>query len=223
VRDLEFAGVLQRVRIPLPDGRELRKLLFDREDLDRGQPILRRVNRITYEEVAHDLRVHYRTTRSRTLEEADYRLNHLNSAFAGKRLAAIGSAEITAYVSKRQTEGAANATINRELATLSRMLRLAYENGKLLRLPVIRRLKENPPRQGFFEWEQYVAVMRHLPPDLQVAVSIATPSAGAFAARCSSWSGDNLTSVPGRSSSNLAWRRTTRGALYISPPSSRLY
>jgi len=35
VRDLEFAGVLRRVRIPLPDGRELRKLLFDREDLDR--------------------------------------------------------------------------------------------------------------------------------------------------------------------------------------------
>jgi hypothetical protein len=27
--------VLRRVRIPLPDGRELRKLLFDREDLDR--------------------------------------------------------------------------------------------------------------------------------------------------------------------------------------------
>lgn len=35
VRDLEAAGVLSRVRIPLPNGGQLRKLLFDREDLDR--------------------------------------------------------------------------------------------------------------------------------------------------------------------------------------------
>jgi hypothetical protein len=35
VRDLEAAGVLSRVRVPLPNGRELRKLLFDRTDLDR--------------------------------------------------------------------------------------------------------------------------------------------------------------------------------------------
>ena len=35
VRDLEAAGVLKRVRVPLPDGRDLRKLLFDKTDLDR--------------------------------------------------------------------------------------------------------------------------------------------------------------------------------------------
>jgi hypothetical protein len=35
VRDLEAAGELRRVRIPVGPGRELRKLLFDRQDLDR--------------------------------------------------------------------------------------------------------------------------------------------------------------------------------------------
>lgn len=35
VRDLEAAGTLRRVAIPLPGHRELRKLLFDRQDLDR--------------------------------------------------------------------------------------------------------------------------------------------------------------------------------------------
>lgn len=35
VRDLEAAGILPRVRVPLPNRGELRKLLFDREDLDR--------------------------------------------------------------------------------------------------------------------------------------------------------------------------------------------
>ena len=34
VRDLEAAGVLTRVRIPLPSGGELRKLLFDVLDVD---------------------------------------------------------------------------------------------------------------------------------------------------------------------------------------------
>lgn len=35
VRDLDAAGMLHRGRIPLPHGGELRKLLFDRTDLDR--------------------------------------------------------------------------------------------------------------------------------------------------------------------------------------------
>ena len=35
VRDLEAAGELRRVRIPVGRGRELRKLVFDRQDLDR--------------------------------------------------------------------------------------------------------------------------------------------------------------------------------------------
>jgi hypothetical protein len=34
VRDLEAAGVLRRVRVPLANGGELRKVLFDRQDLD---------------------------------------------------------------------------------------------------------------------------------------------------------------------------------------------
>jgi hypothetical protein len=35
VRDIEAAGTLRRVRLPLAHGGELRKLLFDRQDLDR--------------------------------------------------------------------------------------------------------------------------------------------------------------------------------------------
>jgi hypothetical protein len=35
VRDLEAAGTLKRVRVPVAGGGDLRKLLFDREDLDR--------------------------------------------------------------------------------------------------------------------------------------------------------------------------------------------
>ena len=34
VRGLEAAGILPRIRVPLPNQGELRKLLFDRVDLD---------------------------------------------------------------------------------------------------------------------------------------------------------------------------------------------
>ena len=63
----------------------------------------------------------------------------------GRRIATVGPAEITAYVARRQGETASNGTINREFAVLNKMMRLAYENNKLLRLPVVRKLKEGAP------------------------------------------------------------------------------
>ena len=88
-------------------------------------------------------------------------------------MAALSQADTTAYVLKRRGDDVSNATINRELAILTRMLRLAYETSKLVRIPVIRKLKENAPRQGFFEREQFEAVRRRLRPDLQTASAIA--------------------------------------------------
>jgi hypothetical protein len=35
IRDLDAGGHLPRVRLPLPGGKELRRLLYDRTDLDR--------------------------------------------------------------------------------------------------------------------------------------------------------------------------------------------
>jgi len=153
---------------------EARRFLKEREGrVATGQPILRRADRISYEEVAQDLRQHYQTTGSRDLKEAEDRLKHLDTFFAGKRIATIGPADITAYVAKRKGEGASNGTINRDLAVLNRMMRLAYEHNKLLRPPMIHKLKEGAPRQGFFEREQFEAVRQYLPSDLQVAVTIA--------------------------------------------------
>jgi len=137
-----------------------------------GLPVIPRADRIRYDEAAQDLRDHYRATGSRDLAEAEGRLAHLDAAFRGRRLASLGQADVTAYALRRQGQGAANGTINRELAVLIRMLRLAYESSKLIRLPTMHKLKEAGPRQGFFEREQFEAVRRHLRPDLQLVATI---------------------------------------------------
>jgi len=76
--------------------------------------------------------------------EAGWRLAHLGAFFAGRRLVSLGPQDATAYAAHRQGQGTSNATINRELAVLGRMLRLAAENNKLHRVPVLRKLKESP-------------------------------------------------------------------------------
>lgn len=162
---------------------EARRVLKEREGrAAAGQPVLNRADRVRYDEVAQDLRTHYRTTGSRNVEEAGYRLDHLDAFFSGYRVAEITPRHVEKYVEKRQAGGTSNGTINREVAVLIRMLRLANESGKLLRVPVIHKLKEGAPRRGFFEREQYEAVRRYLSPDLQVAVALEY----AFGWRCQS-------------------------------------
>src|SRR5437867_4888448 len=153
---------------------EARRFLKEREGrVATGQPILPRADRIRYEEIAADLKKHYEATGSRDLKEYARRVQHLDRFFTSRRIAAIGQPVVDAYIVRRQEETAVGATIRRELSTLTKMLRLAYENGKLVRLPILHKPKEGPPREGFFEPAQYDAVRRRLSADLQAAVAIA--------------------------------------------------
>ena len=138
-----------------------------------GEPVLPRVDRLRYEEIRKDLLEHYATTGRRNAKELGWRLKHLDRFFGGRRVSTITEALVTSYVAQRQEQGAANGTINRELATLSPMMRLAYKHHKAGRLLLVERLKENAPRAGFFEDDQYRAVLRHLPADLRVVAAIA--------------------------------------------------
>ena len=107
------------------------------------------------------------------LVEYTYRVAHLTAFFDGRRISGIGQPDVDAYTLKRQADGAVGSTIRRKLGTLRRMLRLAYENGKLMRLPILHLPKEGAAREGFFERDQYDAVRRHLALDHQVAAAVA--------------------------------------------------
>jgi hypothetical protein len=64
-------------------------------------------------------------------------LSHPDDYFAGWRAAEITTDAIRAFIGKRQGEHGANGTINRELALLRRMFRLAVQDGKLKNGPAL--------------------------------------------------------------------------------------
>lgn len=78
---------------------------------------------------------------------------------------------VRVLVTQRQTDRAANGTINREPSALKRMFTLACQAGKLLAAPHIPMLQEDNVRRGFFEREQFESVHRLLPAEVQPVVT----------------------------------------------------
>ncbi len=111
----------------------------------------------------------------RSLKTARGRVAHLRSFFGAARLAEeITPITLREYQLARREEGAASATINREMSALNRMYRLAVQWGWLKRIPIFPgRLVENPPRQGFFEHREYLAVRAELPAPFQDVLDFA--------------------------------------------------
>ncbi len=118
----------------------------------------------TFDDLATAYVAEYELHGHRTLSTARARADHLRRSLGGMLAAAILALHITRYQTSRRAEGAAAATVNRETAALHRMLVIGRRTGLLTTLPVFPpRLRENPPRQGFFELAEYRAVRAHLP------------------------------------------------------------
>jgi integrase len=86
--------------------------------------------------------------------------NHLEPVFATIVAADLTSSQISAYIEKRRGAGAANASINRELAALKRMYKLAVKEQRLKAVPYIGLLEERNVRKGFLRDAQYDALAR---------------------------------------------------------------
>ena len=107
----------------------------------------------------------YQVRQFRSQSTARGRTAHL-AAFFGRnaRAATVTTYQIRQYQLARRAAGAATGTINRETSALHRMGTLAVHWGWLDTVPGFPdRLRENPPRQGFFEHPEYLAVRAHLP------------------------------------------------------------
>ena len=191
----ESARTLDRV--------EAKRLLKEKEGeiatgLFRGP----KIERIRFEDLAALVKQDYQINKRKTVRRIDEYMNHLKTFFRKMRATSITTERIKTYIVKRQQQGAANGTINRELACLKRMFRLGFQQTPQLvvRVPHIPLLKEHNIRSGFFEHEDFLALRGALPDYAQVAASLAYYSGMRMGEVCS-----------------LQWRQVnwTEGKLYL--------
>ena len=83
----------------------------------------------------------------------------------------IGTDTARAFVRQRQAEGVGNAVINRSLACLRRMLRIAFNENKIPTMPKINFLKEPLARKGFVELNSFEMLAKMLPTHLRAYVT----------------------------------------------------
>jgi integrase len=122
-------------------------------------------DKVTFVELADEFLDDYIINNRRSLTRAKRSVKHLKDKFEHFIIPAITTPKVTEYVKFRLDEGAANATINRELAALKRMLNLGAQQTppKVDRVVHIPMLEENNVRKGFFEPGNYMALRDSLP------------------------------------------------------------
>ena len=157
------------------DRTEARRILKEREgQVASGLYHGPQIERTRFEDLLALIRQDYQLNKRKTARRVGDFEKHLEPFFRRMKASAITTNQIKAYIVKRQGQGAANGTINRELGCLKRMFRLAMQQSPQLvtKVPHIPQLKENNIRSGFFEHEDFLSLRGVLPDYAQVAVTL---------------------------------------------------
>ena len=133
------------------------------------------IDRVRFEDLAALVQQDYQMNRRKTVRRITEYQKHLEPYFRKARVSTMTTERIKSYIVKRQEQGAANGTINREIGFLKRMFRLGYQQTPQLvtRIPHIPQLKEHNIRSGFFEHEDFLSLRGALPDYAQVVATLA--------------------------------------------------
>ncbi|MGH9813306.1 MAG: tyrosine-type recombinase/integrase [Candidatus Acidiferrales bacterium] len=166
-----LGGTQQREPTATRDEKKARRLRDERQaQLTLGQAVPQ-ATRTTFDQLSKLVEDDFATNGKRAWSRTEDALGNLARRFAGWKATAITSEQIVKYQRQRQTERAANSTINRECGVLKRAFRLGQRLGKVAAVPYIPRLHEAPPRSGFFERAEVDALLRALPDYLRSPVA----------------------------------------------------
>ena len=152
-------------------------LLRDRlSKVEQGLPIAE-MKRLKYEDIRKTLIMDYRTRGVKMLEEDEdgnpyvWGFEHLDPFFKNRLVRMITTDLLYQFIEKRQMEGAKNATINRNLSLLRRMMNLVRREGKLVQVPYFPMLKEDNVRQGFVNPSQFIELRDAMPKHLSSLIT----------------------------------------------------
>jgi integrase len=141
-----------------------RRLLKKRiGEIATGRLIGPKEEKVTFDDLARGIKQDYAINAKRSKRSIELSISHLELAFAMLRAVDITTDRIQKYILDRQSEGAKNASINRELSCLKRMFPLASRAGLLGTKPYIPMLEENNARQGFMDYAEFLALRAALP------------------------------------------------------------
>jgi integrase len=134
-----------------------------------------RAQKTTFEEVAALYIQDYEINGRKSSRRARGLVGQLRKMFGPFRACRITSEHIRDYIFRRQSEGVANGTINRELGALKRMFHLASQQTPPLvtSRPHVPHLQENNVRKGFFTDEEYKVLRGALPDHVKVPLVLA--------------------------------------------------
>jgi integrase len=142
----------------------LAKRLGEKAD---GKPITSR-RLVLISELLTDHVNDYKANHRKSVDTLQMRIDvHLLPYFGHRNASTINGGDVAAFVILRQKEGAKPATINHDLKALRRALNLGIRYGKIAAKPVIKLLRENNVRKGYFEPHQYEALRKYLPEEIQ--------------------------------------------------------
>lgn len=119
-------------------------------------------DRICFEDLVQIIQDDYMRKKYASLVTISYYFKHLEPFFRWRRAIDIDQQLIEQYQLKRQTEGAQNATINREVSTLQHSLKLALKQKKLSAAPTFEKLPETNVRQGFVSFSDFDKIFAHV-------------------------------------------------------------
>ncbi len=148
-------------------------------DSQNGRPVGPQVERTTLKDLCRMLENDYCANERKSIDRVKDAISHLFEFFGeSARVVEITPDRITEYQADRRTRcykgrPVANATINYEVAMLRRAFRLAARAGKVAFRPEITMLHVENTRKGFFEPDQYRAVLNRLPDYLKPVATMA--------------------------------------------------
>jgi integrase len=161
-------GVRHREASHSPNRADAVRLLKQRiSEMAQGKPVGAAVDKTTLGDLTGMLADDYAANKRHSNIKAV--VAHLHEFFGKEaRACDITSDRVTAYRAHRQQEiyhkrPVASATINLELAALRRAFNLALDARKVASVPKIQILHSDNARKGFFEVDQFKAVLAHLP------------------------------------------------------------